>query len=339
MDLLENLFLLCGAIALFLYGLKLLSNGVATLSGESMKKFVRGATSSRCGAVLAGLVCTAVAQSSIATNMIVITFVEKGIISFFAASAVIMGTNIGTTVTAQLVSLSTVSDFEISAIGSLIAFIGFLFGLTKSKTKKAVGEAMLGFGFIFMGIELLTGAVECFKGYSWFTGLFLVENPLLLLLNGFIITAVLQSSSVVTSVMIVLASLDLLTFKSATFIILGANIGTCLPVIFASLSMSKESFKSAVFNIAFNIAGCLIFFFPLVYFGENISQIPLFSGTVGRAVANFHTFFNTIVCIVLLPMLKPFCLLIEKIVDWFLKDNKQSKRKKTFKGAIGQLTR
>ena len=326
MDLLKNVFLLCGAIALFLYALKLLAEGVSDLAGGRLKKIVQSATANRCSAVLAGTLCTAVAQSSVATNMIVVALVEKGIINFLSASAVVMGTNIGTTVTAQLVSLSSVSEFDATALGSLVAFVGFLFTVTKINRLKAVGKSMLGFGFVFIGIELLTSAVECFKGYAWFTGLFLVKNPFLLLLNGFVITAILQSSSVVTSVMIVLAGLGLLDFEKALFITLGANIGTCLPVIFASTSMGKESLQTAVFNLFFNVIGSVIFFPLLIIFKDFICQAEIFSQSTGRAIANFHTFFNLSVCLILLPFLKPLCKLIEKFYAFLIADGITKKK-------------
>lgn len=326
MPLVENLFLLCGAIALFLYALKLLAEGIGEMAGEGLSKVVRNATSNRLSAVIAGALCTAVAQSSVATNMIVVALVEKNVISFLSASAVIMGTNIGTTITAQLVSLSTVSEFDVIALGSFVAFIGFLFSLSKKPLLKSLGKCAIGFGFVFMGIQLLTNSVENFKSYAWFTGLFLVKSPILLFLNGFFITAILQSSSVVTSVMIVLANLGLLNLENALFIILGVNIGTCLPVIFATLSMSKESLKSAVFNIAFNIIGSLIFFPILLFFGNNIITAKIFSNNVGRGIANFHTFFNSSVCIMLLPFLKPICNFIEVSFKFLYKDSKTLKK-------------
>ena len=190
---------------------------------------------------------------------------------------------------------------------------------------------MLGFGFIFIGIELLTEIVQRFKSYPFFTGLFLVENPLLLLLNGFIITAILQSSSVVTSIMTVLASIGLLNFRCATFIILGANIGTCLPVIFTSLSMNKESVKAAIFNIAFNLFGTIVFFLPLLFFGKQIASLPIFACESGRAIANFHTLFNMVICIILLPILKPFCALCERVVEFLFYDQKEQGIKPVYK--------
>lgn len=328
--LLQDIFTLLGAIALFLYGLKLLSSGVENLISGGVSKWVKGATKNRFGAFLAGTLCTAVAQSSIATNMIVITFAQKGVISFLSACALIMGTNVGTTITAQLVSLSTLSEFKITAIGSAVAFIGLILNLLNGTKQKALGKAFIGFGFVFMGINLLSDSVESFKRYSWFTNLFLVKNPLLLLINGFIITAVLQSSSVVTSVMIVLASLNLMNFSSATFIILGANVGTCLPVIYSSAKMGESAKKSAIFNLIFNIFGALTFFIPLLLLKDRLCEFLPFTSTIGRNIANFHTLFNCAVSLLILPFLNYFCNFTQKIY-YFLYSQNTKKYKNCFK--------
>ena len=314
MGVVENLFLLLGGIALFLFGLNALSSNVGSLAGDKMSKIVRGCTKNRVGAVLVGCLSTAVLQSSIATNMIAITLVQKGILSFFRASAIILGTNVGTTVTAQLVSLSTSNDFEITAIGSLVAFLGFLLSVTDKRKLKYLGGAMFGFGTLFIGLKLMTDSVECFKAYDWFTNLFLVKNPLLLLINGFLVTCVFQSSSVVTSILIVLASLDLMHFSNAVFIILGVNVGTCLPVILSSARLSTESKQSAIFNLAFNLFGTLIFFPLLLVFGDFFQTLFTQNvSSIGKSIANFHTAFNLVVCVIVLPMLKPFCLFVQKI--------------------------
>ncbi len=314
MKIIENFFILLGGIGAFLIGLNLMSKNIGNLAGEKISRAVKSCTKNRVGAFFAGVFSTAVLQSSIATNMIAITFVEKGILPFLSASAVMLGTNVGTTVTAQLVSFSTVSDFEISAIGCLIVFLGFLCSLAKEQKITALGNALFGFGLIFIGLKLMTESVECFKGYGWFTNLFLVKSPLLLLLNGFLITCVFQSSSVVTSILIVLSSLGLLDFYSSLFIILGTNIGTCLPVIFSSSKMGLECKKSAIFNLAFNVMGAILFF-PLIRFGYNwlLPLLEFSSKSVGRNVANFHTLFNLSVSILIMPILKPFCALVEKI--------------------------
>lgn len=327
MGVVENLFLLLGGIALFLFGLNALSSNVGSLAGDKMSKIVRGCTKNRVGAVLVGCLSTAVLQSSIATNMIAITLVQKGILSFFRASAIILGTNVGTTVTAQLVSLSTSSDFEITAIGSLVAFLGFLLSVTDKRKLKYLGGAMFGFGTLFIGLKLMTDSVECFKAYDWFTNLFLVKNPLLLLINGFLVTCVFQSSSVVTSILIVLASLDLMHFSNAVFIILGVNVGTCLPVILSSARLSTESKQSAIFNLAFNLFGTLIFFPLFLFFGDFFQTLFTQNvSSIGKSIANFHTAFNLVVCVIVLPMLKPFCLLVQKIYGFLYGEKTGNKR-------------
>jgi len=310
----SDLFLLLGSITVFLFGLKKMSSDVGRLCGGRLDKFVRLFTKNRCGGVLAGTLSTAVLQSSIATNIIAITFVEKGIIDFFSCAAVVMGTNIGTTFTAQLVSLSSVFDFDVGAIGGLVAFCGMMLTLFKNEKVKAFGGAALGFGLLFIGLSLMTASAANFKKYLWFTSLFLVENSFVLFLNGILITSVLQSSSVVTSMIIVLSSVGLVPFSSAIPMILGANIGTCLPVVIASADMSDEARKAAWFNFAFNVFGSALFFIPLTFFPEILTGLPIFaSADTGRKIANFHTFFNVVVCVLILPVLKPFCNAVEKI--------------------------
>lgn len=321
MDFFSDVFLLLGAVTLFLFGLKKLSSDIGLLCGGKIDSVVRKATKNRFGGVLAGMLTTSVLQSSVATNVIAITFVEKGIIDFLACSAVIMGTNIGTTVTAQLISLSDVFDFSPEAVGGFIAFIGLILSLIKNPKTKAAGGAAIGFGFLFIGLGLMTESAANFKKYLWFTDLFLVDNPFILLLNGIVVTVVLQSSSVVSGIVIVLSSVGLVSFRSAVFIILGANIGTCLPVIWASANMSDEARKAACFNLEFNVIGALLFFAPVLL--GLFDRLPfLNTPDVGRNIANFHTFFNASVCAVLLPFLKPCCRLAEKIFGFKRSDKK-----------------
>lgn len=342
MSILKDLLLLLGSIAVFLSGLKLMSDEVCNLSGEKMKKGIKAVAGHRCGAVLAGCAVTAIAQSSIATNMIVIGFVEGGVMTFMQAAATIMGTNIGTTMTAQLVSFSQGNSFDITAIGCGMSFIGVIMGLMKNPKVKSAGGAMCGFGFIFIGLMLMTDAVENFKNYVWFKNLFLVENPLVLFLNGLIITTIIQSSSVATGMMVVLGSIGLLPFEKATFLILGSNIGTCIPVIIASADKSAEAKKSALFNIIFNIIGSIIFFLPLVLAGSAINELPFFKNIViGRKIANFHTFFNTVVCLLLLIPLKYVCALTEKVYDLLYgkRADKKTRSKKKKRAAVNLKAR
>ena len=303
--------LMLGGITFFLLGLKFMSENMEKLAGEKMQKVLRGFTKNRCTGVMTGAISTAILQSSIATNVITVGFVSSGILSFYSASAVIMGANIGTTITAQLVSLSGSDAFDITALGSLIAFIGFILSFFKNEKLQYIGGVMAGFGMLFFGLDVVSDSISFFKNFDGFRSIFLVENDLVLLLNGIVITAVIQSSSAVTSVMIILASNGLLSFESSMFLILGANIGTCFSVIIASSNKPAEARRVAIFNIAFNIFGTLILFVPLTILKGDVSRwFMTFSGSIEREIANFHTLFNLFVTVILLPILKPFTKLI-----------------------------
>ena len=326
----QQILLALGGITLFLYGLKLMSDNMESLAGDKMKNLLYSCTKNKYLGVLTGAFTTAVIQSSIATNVILVGFVSNGIMSFYQASAVIMGANIGTTMTAQLVSLSGEEFFDITSIGALIAFIGFIVSFIKSGKCQEIGGVMLGFGMLFFGLDVISNTVSFFKTLESFRSIFLVKNDLILLLNGIIITGIVQSSSAVTSVMIILASNGLLSFESSMFIILGANIGTCLSVIVCAMGRPVEARRTAVFNLAFNLFGSLILLVPLSIFKTQIANVFLsFSGTIERQIANFHTIFNLFVTIILLPLLKPFTNLISKLIT----NKEYSKIKKSTKSA------
>lgn len=311
----QHVSMAIGGITLFLLGLKFMSGSMEDIAGNKMKSLLKGLTGNRCLGVLTGAVSTAVIQSSIATNIILIGFVSSGIMTFFEASAVIMGANIGTTITAQLVSLSGKKVFDITAFGALIAFAGFIIGFIKNAKIKSIGNIMVGFGMIFLGLDIVNSSVNYFKNYQEFRNIFLVDSDFLLLLNGVLITSIAQSSSAVTSVMIILASNGLLDFGSAIFLTLGANIGTCVSVIISAIGKPVEARRTAFFNFAFNLVGALILFFPLSIFKSEVClAFQSFSSGVEREIANFHTLFNTFVTITLLPILKPFTKLVEIII-------------------------
>lgn len=336
MKIISDVFLLFGGVTVFLSGLKKLSEGALSFCGAKLKSLISFSTQNNIFAVLMGCITTAAVQSSVATNMIAISFVEGGILNFISACAVVMGTNIGTTMTAQLVAFSALEESGITAIFCFLGFIGFILSSERGK-KGAVGKLFLGLGFIFTGLFFLTKCVENFKNYMWFNNLFLVENPLLLLLNGFFVTAFLQSSSVVTSVIIVLASLGFLSFESSVFIILGANVGTCIPVILASSKMGVTAKKVAIFNLFFNLFGSIIFFIPFaIMFKASFLHtflIKVFRSGITRNIANFHTFFNLVVCLLLLPLLKPVCRFTDKFCNllYFDKNKFRIKKKKNSK--------
>ncbi len=313
---LQYVFLTLGGITFFLLGLKFMSDNMEKLAGKKMEKVLSAFTKNRCAGVLTGAVSTAVLQSSIATNVILVGFVSSGMLSFYSASAVVMGANIGTTITAQLVSLSGSSAFDITAFGGVIAFIGFILSFFKNEKSNLIGGVMAGFGMLFFGLNVVSDSIGYFKNFEAFRNIFTVKNHLLLLLNGVAITAVIQSSSAVTSVMIILASNGLLTFESSMFLILGANIGTCICVIISAMNKSVDARRSAFFNIFFNTLGATILFLPLSLFsGQVATAFANFSGGIERQIANFHTLFNVFVTIILLPILKPVTNLVCLIVN------------------------
>ena len=330
MFVLKYLFLTLGGVTLFLLGLKSMSENMQQLSGNKMQKVIKTFTKNRVCGVFSGAVSTELMQSSIATNVIVTSFVSSGILSLSSGCAVIMGANIGTTITAQLVSLSGSSGFDMAAIGSLVSFIGFLISFSKDKKLECVGGVMAGFGMLFLGLNVISDSIVFFKDFNAFRNFFLVDNKLLLFLNGIIITALVQSSSAVTSVIIILATNGLLGFENSMFLILGSNIGSCVSVIIASLSKNQDGRSAAYFNLFFNLIGSLALIIPLSIYSSEISCVFMsFSSSIERAIANFHTLFNVFVTLIIMPVLTP----IVKFITIIVGDNKvkQSKLEKGFK--------
>ena len=319
----ENILLCVGGITLFILGLKFMSGNMEKLTDKKLKSVMQSCTKNTFTGLLTGAFSTAIVQSSVATNIVLIGFVSSGVITFYQASAVIMGTNIGTTITAQIVSLSGQSTFNMTAISSFIAFVGLILSFFKGKNFY-IGNVLIGFGMLFIGLDLISQTIQVFKNYRWFCNLFLVKNNLLLLLNGLFITAIIQSSSVVSSMMVLLASNGLLTFENSMFLILGTNIGTCLCVIVASLNKSLDGQRTAVFNLIFNLFGSLILFVPLSIFKEEVGKIFMaFSGGIERQIANFHTLFNVFISLIIFPLLKPF----NKLICFIVNDKKSTKKR------------
>ena len=186
----------------------------------------------------------------------------------------------------------------------------------KNQKLNLIGGVFAGFGMLFFGLNVISDSVAYFKNFEAFRKLFLVKNHFLLVLNGIIITAIIQSSSAVTSIMIVLASNGLINFESAMFLILGTNVGTCICVLVAASGKPVEARRSAFFNIFFNIIGAVLFFAPLSLFSSEIANaFANFSGGIERQIANFHTLFNVAVTIILLPTLKPVTNLCSLIIN------------------------
>ena len=275
--------------------------------------------------LLVGMVVAGVTQSSVATSVITVGLVEGGIIPFSSSVGIIMGANVGTTVTAQLVSLSGGDGNIIAPISAILGIILLSF---KSQKIKEVGKSFLGMSIIFTGLAVMSKSIGVIENYSWFKRLFLIKNPLVLFINGMMIPAITQSSSAITGCMIILASKGSMPFINCAYITLGSNVGSCFGVILASLNKGVEGRRTAVFNLIFNLFGSLLFMPVLIIFGKEITNLFLISGGVGRGIANFHTSFNLVCSLIATPFLKPLCNLVSFIVkDDGEKGNKNSEIK------------
>ncbi|GAA0705636.1 Na/Pi cotransporter family protein [Paraclostridium ghonii] len=291
---------LMGGLGLFLYGMNLMAEGLEKSAGSKLKRIVELLTSNIFMGVIVGAFVTAIIQSSSATTVMVVGFVNAGIMSLTQAIGVIMGANIGTTVTAQLVS------FDLNGLAPMALGIGIILYLFASKPKvKNIAEILIGFGILFTGMDFMKNAVEPLAEYKGFTDLLIGfgDHPILGLLLGFGITAIVQSSSASMGMLIALASQGLIPLNAALPILYGQNIGTCVTSLISSVGASRNAKRAAVMHLIFNVLGTAVFLIilnkPVVNFVTNMNP-----GDVARQIANTHTLFNIISVIILLPFTK-----------------------------------
>ncbi|HBG1167536.1 TPA: Na/Pi cotransporter family protein [Clostridioides difficile] len=301
---------LIGGLGLFLYGMSLMGEGLQKSAGDKLKKIIELLTSNVVMGVLVGTVVTGIIQSSSATTVMVVGFVNAGIMNLNQAIGVIMGANIGTTVTAQLVS------FNLEGIAPIALGIGILFYLFTSNQKtKHLSEILIGFGILFTGMEFMKDAVAPLAEYKAFTDalLYFSKNPVLGILAGFAITGIVQSSSASMGMLIALASQGILPLSSALPILYGDNIGTCVTSLLSSVGASRNARRAAVMHLSFNVIGTIIFMLVL---NKPISAIVThFDPTdTARQIANAHTLFNLTNVIILLPFSKYIVKLANRLI-------------------------
>ncbi|HFL2582373.1 TPA: Na/Pi cotransporter family protein [Clostridioides difficile] len=301
---------LIGGLGLFLYGMSLMGEGLQKSAGDKLKKIIELLTSNVVMGVLVGTVVTCIIQSSSATTVMVVGFVNAGIMNLSQAIGVIMGANIGTTVTAQLVS------FNLEGIAPIALGIGILFYLFTSNQKtKHLSEILIGFGILFTGMEFMKDAVAPLAEYKAFTDalLYFSKNPVLGILAGFAITGIVQSSSASMGMLIALASQGILPLSSALPILYGDNIGTCVTSLLSSVGASRNARRAAVMHLSFNVIGTIIFMLVL---NKPISAIVThFDPTdTARQIANAHTLFNLTNVIILLPFSKYIVKLANRLI-------------------------
>ena len=299
-----------GGLGLFLYGMNLMGDGLQKSAGSKLKRIIELLTSNVIMGVLVGMVVTMVIQSSSATTVMVVGFVNAGIMSLTQAIGVIMGANIGTTITAQLVSL------DVDFLAPVALGIGIVIYLFSNKQKhKNIAEILIGFGILFTGMDFMKEAVKPLAGYQGFTDMLLSfgHHPILGVLMGFAITAIVQSSSASMGMLIALASQGLIPITAALPILYGENIGTCVTSLISSIGASRNARRAAIMHLTFNVLGSMIFMFilskPIVAIVTAIDPTD-----AARQIANAHTLFNVINVIVLLPFNKLIVKLAMKLV-------------------------
>lgn len=298
-----------GGLGLFLYGMKLMSDGLENIAGEKLKGILEKITSNKIMGVLVGIVVTAIIQSSSAVTVMVVSFVNTGLMTLTQATGVILGSNIGTTITAQMVS------FKLEIIAPIFIGVGAIVMIgAKRKRVKDLAYIALGFGILFMGMGLMSASLKPVSELDIFNNFILLvaNNPILGVLIGMLMTAILQSSSATTGILVALGTSGNIDMNVAFPIVLGCNIGTCITAILAGLTANRTAKKAALLHLFFNIFGTIIF----LPFSDKVVMIVqyLTPDSVARQIANAHTIFNIVITILILPISKYFVNLVNKIL-------------------------
>lgn len=292
---------LIGGLGLFLYGMTLMSDSLEKAAGAKLRGILELFTKNRYVGIIVGVVFTAIIQSSSAATVMVVSFVNAGLMTLYQAIGVIYGANIGTTVTSQLVS------FNLSQYAPVFIMAGVLMLMIfKNPTVKKAGEVVIGFGILFLGISTMSSSMGALKELPAIQNLFMsLDNRFFALLLGLVITAIVQSSSVTVSIVLLLAQQGLLPLKICFFIILGCNIGACMSAMLASLSGKKNAKRAALIHLLFNVIGSIIMAVILLIGSNWIEALIMHisGGNLGRCVANTHTIFKVFQVIILMPFM------------------------------------
>ncbi len=294
-----TLLALAGGLGLFLLGMRLMSEGIEKAAGAKLRSILEFFTTNRFTGMLVGIVFTGIIQSSSACTVMVVSFVNAGLMDLYQATGVIFGSNIGTTVTSQLVSVNL---SEIAPVFLLVGVLLLMFSKNRNITKFA--EIIVGFGVLFLGLNNMSAAMSGLKEDPRIVELFAsLTNPVLAILLGTVLTAIIQSSSVTVSIMLLMANQGLLELPICMYMILGCNIGACTSALLTSMTGNKDAKRAAMIHFSFNVIGT-IFMFIVLQFAIGPIQKAIMSisgGNPGRFVANTHTLFKVVQVLVLLP--------------------------------------
>ena len=289
---------MAGGLGLFLFGMELMSDSIEKVAGARLRRILEIFTTNRFMGMIVGIIFTGIIQSSSACTVMVVSFVNSGLMNLYQAAGVILGANIGTTITSQLVS------FNLSKIAPLILLVGVVVMMfTKKEKVRKVAEVVVGFGILFVGLSTMSQAMASMKNEPQVVNLLMsLKNPFLATLMGFALTAIIQSSSVTVSIVLLLANQDLLPLPITLYIILGCNIGACATAMLASMTGKKDAKRAALIHLLFNIIGTVIIYIALFVAGDQIVElIKSISADNGRFVANAHTLIKIAQVIMLFP--------------------------------------
>lgn len=323
-----SILTMLGGLALFLYGMQVMGDGLAKISGGKLEKILENLTSSKLRAVLLGLGVTAVIQSSSATTVMVVGFVNSGIMKLTQAVGIIMGANIGTTVTAWILSLAGIESnnffmslLKPSSFAPILALIGIvLLMFTKSSRKKDIGAILVGFAVLMFGMDTMSAAVKPLADVPEFTNLLLAfSNPIAGVLAGTVLTAIIQSSSASVGILQALCVTGAVPYSAAFPIIMGQNIGTCVTALLSAIGANKNAKRAAMIHLYFNIIGTVVFL-SVFYILNAAVQFPFMDAmATPAAIAVTHSVFNVTATLLLLP----FSNLLVKLACMTIRDSSE----------------
>ena len=310
-SLIANITLVAGGLGLFLFGMKMMSGGLQTIAGDRLQNILQRATSNRLKAVLVGIAATIALNSSTASTVMTVSFVNSGLMNLTQAIGIIMGANVGTTLSAQLVA------FRIDAYSPLFIFAGIILHMFfKKKSIKNVGYVILGFGILFFGITTMGGPLRGLADVPAFEEILVAfQNPFLALLAGFAFTAAVQSSTAATGVLVAMYLSGVpIPFETGAYIILGTNIGTSITTLIASIPANRASKRAALFHITFDIIGSTVFGTLIFVFPGILGWFQATWTEPARQIAMFHTLYNFATLFLLLPFANHLAKLMERII-------------------------
>lgn len=313
MEILQSVLTLLAGLGGLMVGMKMLSDGLERSAGKGMRKLFGKISNNRFAGIGVGAVATILVNSSAATTVMVIGFVNAGLMTLLQATSIIMGANIGTTLTGVIIALS---GFNLSGYMSVLVFIGVVITMfAKNDTLKKIGSAISGLGLMFVGLGLMSGALKTDAISAGLRHVFtVVDFPLVLILIGIVFTAIFQSSAAMTALVVTMAG-TIIPMESALFVVLGTNIGTCMTALLASFGASTNAKRTAVIHLLFNAIGTIIFTTLIwIFRGPAVRLLGMMSSNMQMQVAIFHVLFNVLTTALLVPFMKPLTRLATLLV-------------------------